>query len=328
MTWPHSGWSSQLSSGVPELSVLTYDSFMAEGGLGRELVSRFEKYCNCKVHVQIAGDAAQLVSRLQLEHVRKKITSHVVVGIDDSLWPEVRSFALEWMPNRKFVHQVELGFVPFDFGVLALMWNPKWKGFSNKAPPLPPRYWRDLLSPQWKKRVLLQDPRTSTPGLGFLRGARAVFGENTSGFFRELRSQWLTLTPGWSGSYDLFLREEAPLVWSYTSSQAYHRMKESDSKFQAIVFEDGNPLQIEGAFIVASATSKSATRQLAQSFLSYLVSPEIQKLIPTRQWMFPAVQGVELPADFRELPKPLKALLPDRKVETKKLLSDWELSIR
>jgi len=118
------------------------------------------------------------------------------------------------------------------------------------------------------------------------------------------------------------------LVWSYTSSQAYHRMKESNSTYQAVVFDDGNPLQVEGAIIVSSATEKAAVRKLAQEFISFLVSAEIQQLIPVRQWMFPAVEGIKLPPDFQSIPKPTKVFSSDDAVDMKQLLSDWEFAIR
>ena len=310
-----------------ELTVLTYDSLMADGGLGRELVSRFEKRCACTVKVQVVGDAAQMVSRLQLDASREKFQNQVVLGIDQSLWPQLRPLALPWMPRAKFLHSVGEGFVPFDYGVMAFIWSPSWKGFAGKTPE-PPRRWRDLLDPKWKKRLLLQDPRTSSPGLGFVMGARAVLQAQVQSYFQSLKTQWLTLAPGWSGSYELFLKDQAPLVWSYTTSQAYHRAKDPKSRFQAIVFEEGNPLQIEGAFLVKKALISTEAQKLAQDFISFLVSREIQELIPSRQWMFPSIAGVELPRNFRELPQPKAELSQMAEVDLKQVLRDWERSIR
>jgi thiamine transport system substrate-binding protein len=306
--------------------VLTYESLVGEGALGPELRSRFEKKCGCRVQFEVAGDATQMLSKLQMERVRGKPRTQVALGIDQTLWSEARALALPWMPKAKWVHQVSEGFVPFDFGVMALMWNPTWKGFQGKKVE-PPRSWKDLARPEWSKRFVLQDPRTSTPGLGWVMGAGEVFGAQATQYFHELRGQWLTLAPGWSASYGLFLKEQAPLVWSYTTSQAYHRKNEPLSKYEAVLFDEGNPLQIEGALVVKDAVQDSAARQLAQSFVEFLVSSEVQALIPERQWMFPAVEGVTLPLEFKTLPVPKKILkLPARSVRD--VIRNWEKWIR
>jgi thiamine transport system substrate-binding protein len=291
------------------LHLLTYDSLMATGGLGSELVSQFEKRCECSVQVQSVGDAAQILSRLQLESMRGKAQTQIVLGIDQTLWGQLRPMALKWEPKAHFTYSIEAGFIPFDYGVLAWVWNPSWKGFvKENAPAQPPKSWKDLLDSKWKKSLALQDPRTSTPGLGFVLGARSVFGSNAADFFHQLKFQWATLTPGWSTAYGLFSKGEWPLVWSYTTSQAYEQRQNPHSPIRALIFEEGNPVQVEGALLIEKALPDSKDLQLAKEFISYLISPEVQQWIPTRQWMFPAVEGVTLPKEFRALPQPKKSL--------------------
>jgi thiamine transport system substrate-binding protein len=307
------------------LSILTYDSLMAEGGLGPEVVSRFEKSCGCRLKIQVAGDAAQMISRLQLEQLRGRSETQVVVGVDQALWPQVRAMALKWTAAGDFEHTVDTGFTPLDYGVMGWIWNPEWKGFAG-APPEPPKRWNDLLDSKWKRRLLLQDPRTSTPGLGFVLGARTAVGE--LGFFKRIRAQWMTLAAGWAGSYGLFLKGEAPLVWSYTTSQAYHLAKDPKSPLRALVFEDGNPIQIEGSFIVERAVADAGHRELAQRFVQLLATREIQERIPKTQWMLPALKGVALPAEFQSIPVPRNILRSSGDVDLRGVLREWEISIR
>src|SRR5206468_2130798 len=112
----------------------------------------------------------------------------------------------------------------------------------------------ELSAPAWKRKLILEDPRTSTPGLDFVLYARAALGERAREFWRGLRGQWLTLAPGWDAAYGLFLKEEAPLVWSYTTSQAYHEehgdAAGENRRYSAILFEEGQPIQVEGAALV------------------------------------------------------------------------------
>lgn len=307
------------------LSILTYDTLMAEGGVGPEVVSRFEKSCGCRLKIQVAGDAAQMISRLQLEQLRGRSETQVVVGVDQALWPQVRAMALKWTAVGEFEHTVEDGFTPLDYGVMGWIWNPEWKGFLG-SPPEPPKSWSDLLDSKWKRRLLLQDPRTSTPGLGFVLGARAAAVQ--SGFFKGIRAQWMTLAAGWSGSYGLFLKGEAPLVWSYTTSQAFHLSKDPKSPLRALVLEEGNPIQIEGSFIVEKAVANAGQRELAQQFVQLLASREIQERIPKTQWMLPALKGVALPREFQSIPAPRKILRPPGDVDLRAVLREWEISIR
>ncbi len=309
------------------LSVLTYDSFMAQGGLGPEAVSRFERQCGCRLKIQVAGDAAQMVSRLQLEQLRGRSETQVVVGVDQALWPQVRSMALKWTAAGDFEHTVDLGFTPLDYGVMGWIWNPEWQGFAG-SPQQAPSSWKDLLDPKWKRRLLLQDPRTSTPGLGFVLGAQAALGNDGRAFINQIRRQWMTLAAGWSGAYGLFLKGEAPLVWSYTTSQAYHLSKDPKSPLRALVFDEGNPIQIEGSFIVEKAVTDPARQQLARQFVELLASREIQERIPKTQWMLPALKGVALPQEFQSIPLPKKILRPPADFDLRAALRLWELSIR
>jgi thiamine transport system substrate-binding protein len=223
---------------------------------------------------------------------------------------------------------VETGFVAFDYGVLGWIWNPKWRGFSGSSVPEPPRRWRDLLRPEWKKKLLLQDPRTSSPGLGVVLGVREAVGDDFSRFFSALRAQWVTLAPGWSGAYGLFLKDQAPLVWSYTTSQAYHRQQDPQAPYQALVFDEGNPLQIEGALAIEKAVDSPESLALAKRFLEFLVSTEVQALVPQKQWMLPARKGVKLPRSFRGIPQPKKQWILGVQSDLSTVLREWETAIR
>lgn len=293
----------------------------APGGLGPVLFGGFEKLCHCKVRVQAVGDAAQMVSTLQLERARGREETDVLVGIDQTLWPAIKPLAVDLGVRFKAVPEVmglDLGFVPLDWGVMSLMTDVT-VGSKSAVRTVS---WSDLAGEAFKKKFIIQDPRTSTPGLGFVWGALAVLGtEKAPGYFAALSSRWLTLATGWSGSYGLFLRGEAPWVWSYTTSQAYHRSKGEGARYRAVLFDEGNPLQVEGA----AAVRKS---ELVRKFLEYMISRPVQEQIPLRQWMYPALKGVALPEAFNGLPRPRRLLRWDPSIAPAKLVSQWESWIR
>jgi thiamine transport system substrate-binding protein len=116
----------------------------------------------------------------------------------------------------------------------------------------------------------------------------------------------LTVTPGWSEAYGLFLSGEADMVLSYTTSPAYHLIAEGDDTKAAAAFAEGHYMQVEVAGIVAT----TAQPELARQFMAFMVSDAFQSIIPTTNWMYPAVtpQG-GLPEGFETLHRPEVSLL-------------------
>ncbi len=303
---------------LPELVVYTYDSWVAPGGLGPELLPRFEKICGCRVKTLPAGDGGQLLTRLELDHDRGHPVAQVVVGLDPPSFERARKWldadgpAMDQSVLRPEVSRAisgKAGFVPYDFGYFALMADTQ-----NRPGQVPPRKLRDLLKPEWKRNFILEDPRTSTPGLAFVLFADQTLGaEAVDAFWRGLRSQWLTLTPGWDQAYGLFLKKEAPLVWSYTTSQAYHELHgDHEARYRTVLFDEGQPMQIEGAALVQGAfpagAPGEALRERARKFIQFLVSPEAQAQVALHNWMYPVRKDVRLPPSFEKLPLPVKAL--------------------
>jgi thiamine transport system substrate-binding protein len=150
------------------------------------------------------------------------------------------------------------------------------------------------------------DPRTSTPGLGLLLWMKEVYGDKAAAAWSKVAPKVLTISKGWSEAYGLFVKGEAPMVLSYTTSPAYHEINEKTERYKALNFPEGNYLQIE----VAGRLAASKHGDLARQFLAFLTSAQVQKLIPTTNYMFPVVDlGTDLPAEFRNIPQPQKTLL-------------------
>jgi len=172
--------------------------------------------------------------------------------------------------------------------------------------PAPPESLAALADGKPEPKILIQDPRTSTPGLGLVMWLRDLYGDKAPEIWAGIKPKILTVTQGWSESYGLFTEGEAPLVLSYTTSPAYHQIVEETERYKAAIFPEGHYMQIEVAARLASASQPD----LAQSFLAFLISPEAQKVLPTTNYMYPARDiGADLPQPFIDLPKPAKALL-------------------
>lgn len=261
----------------PVLTVYTYDSFATEWGPGPAIQAGFEAGCDCSLRIVPAGDGAALLSRLMLEGARSE--ADVVIGLDNFLMERARETGL-FAPHgveAQFDLPVEWEddtFVPYDWGAFAFVAT------------------RDIAAPASLREladsniaVVIQDPRSSTPGLGFALWVKAVYGDGAQALWADLADNLVTVTPGWSEAYALFLSGEADAVLSYTTSPAYHVIAEGDDEKVAWNFAEGNPVQIE----VAAMLAHTGKPELAQEFLAYLASPEGQAPIPETNWMFPAV---------------------------------------
>lgn len=285
----------------PVLRVLTYDSFVQEWGPGPQIEQAFEAECGCDLQLVGAGDGASLLARLKLEGARSD--ADLVLGLDTNLIADATATGL-FAPHGIDPQALDLPvawedplFLPFDWGYFAFVYDRT--KLSDVPGSLSELAASDL-------SVIVQDPRTSTPGLGLLLWAETVFGDESGAFWSAMSDNILTVTKGWSEAYGLFTDGEADMVLSYTTSPAYHLIAEDDDSKAAAVFSDGHYLQIE----VAGKLAGSDNSELADAFLHFMLSDAFQSVIPTTNWMYPAaLPEAGLPGGFDTLVTPETALV-------------------
>ncbi|WP_099826785.1 thiamine ABC transporter substrate binding subunit [Oceaniglobus indicus] len=284
----------------PVLNVYTYDSFVTEWGPGPAIEKAFEETCACDLVFTAAGDGAALLARLRLEGARTK--ADVVLGLDTNLTgaaAETGLFAQYDGAAIAFDLPVEWEddtFVPYDWGYFAFV--------HDRALADAPDSFRALADSDLK--IVIQDPRSSTPGLGLLLWVKAAYGDGAESIWADLSDNIVTVTKGWSEAYGMFLEGEADMVLSYTTSPAYHLIAEDDDSKTTAPFTEGHYLQIE----VAGAVASSDQPELARAFLDFMVTDAFQSVIPTTNWMYPAVTPEGgLPKGFDTLVTPETALL-------------------
>jgi thiamine transport system substrate-binding protein len=284
----------------PVLTVLTYDSFVSEWGPGPEIERRFEAVCACDLRFVAAGDGAALLARLRLEGARSE--ADVVLGLDTSLTAEAAALVAPHGLSPRLDLPIawdDPRFLPYDWGYFAFV-------YDTTRLAAPPASFAELLDAPADLRIIVQDPRTSTPGLGLLLWVRTLYGAEAGAIWERLRPRIVTVTKGWSEAYGLFLDGEAEMVLSYTTSPAYHLIAETDATKKAAAFAEGHYLQIE----VAGRLLTADRPELADAFLRFMVSDAFQSVIPTANWMYPAVlPAAGLPEAFGTLVAPTRALL-------------------
>lgn len=285
----------------PTLTVYSYASFVGKYGPGAKVKAAFEKECACTLAFVSGDDAGALVGRLKLEG--EETRADVVVGLDMNLAAEAKATGL-FAPHGQDVSGLALPvtwsdeiFLPFDWGHLAFVYD------STKLAK-PPASLRELVENPDGPKILLEDPRSSAPGLGFLLWMRKIYGDRAGEAWTKLRPRIVTFTKGWSEAYGLFLKGEADMVLSYTTSPAYHIGVEKKTQYRAALFSDGHYVHVELAGMIR--TTKQP--ELAKRFMRFVLSDEFQSLMPEGNWMMPA-KAIALPASFSAVIRPEKTML-------------------
>lgn len=302
------------------LTVYTYESFISEWGPGPKVKQAFEKTCGCTVNFVGITDGVALLSRLKLEGPAAK--ADVVLGLDTNLVAEAKETGL-FDAHGVDTSAVKVPgdykddvFVPYDYGHFAVVYDTKT--LAN-----PPKSLRELVEGDASQKIVIEDPRTSTPGLGLLLWVKSVYGDKAGEAWAKLKGRVLTVTPGWSEAYGLFTKGEAPMVLSYTTSPAYHMIAENENRYQAASFAEGHAIQIEVAGLLKNAPEK----ELARQFLSFMITPAFQDTIPENNWMMPAAAtSTPLPEAFGKLVQPEKTFLmnPEEVAKNRKSwIDEW-----
>lgn len=313
-------FSAEAQAADKTLTIYTYESFTSEWGPGPKVKEAFEKTCGCSVNFVSVADGVALLSRLKLEGAGTK--ADIVLGLDTNLITEAKETGLFDASDIDAGSLTVPGgfkddvFVPYDYGHFAVI-------YDTQAIKAPPASMKDLVEGDPSQKIVIEDPRTSTPGLGLLLWVKSVYGDKAPEAWAKLRKRVLTVTPGWSEAYGLFTKGEAPMVLSYTTSPAYHMVAENTNRYQAASFSEGHYIQIEVAGLLKNAPDK----ELARDFLKFMVTPGFQDTIPTNNWMMPVSATSEpLPDAFHKLVNPAKTFLmsPDEVARNRKAwIDEW-----
>ena len=303
------------------LTVYTYESFTAEWGPGPKVEEAFEQQCGCDLKFVSVADGVALLNRLKLEG--ENSSAEIVLGLDTNLTSEAAATGL-FAPHGMAALRLDaaLGdwkdasFLPYDFGYFAVIYD------SEKVK-TPPASLKELVEGSADQKIVIQDPRTSTPGLGLVLWMKSVYGDGAAEAWKKLSPHILTVTPGWSEAYGLFTKGEAEMVLSYTTSPAYHEIAEGSQRYKAAAFTEGHYMQVE----VAGQTRKGAANLLARQFLAFMLTPEFQDLIPENNWMLPAAATSKpLNPVFAKLVQPVKTWLksPEEVAQNRKAwIAEW-----
>ena len=282
-----------------KLTIYTYDSFVSEWGPGPIIEKIFEEKHNADIEFVAVDSAATLLNKVILEGDTSK--ADIVLGLDMNLFDLAEQSGLFTSHNIKDINNLinlplkweTNKFVPYNYGYFSFVYNE-----ANLE--TPPKSMDELIN-STNARIVIQDPRTSTPGLGLLTWMKALYGDKAGDEWKKLNKKIISVTKGWTDAYyNFFMAGEADMVLSYTTSPAAHIMFEERYDILATTFEEGNYITIEFAGIL----NNSQNKDLANKFLNFMLSEEFQSVIPSTNIMYPVTNIKNLPEAFEKLNVP------------------------
>lgn len=309
------------------LRILSYSSLLNEWGPGPILTQEFEKQTGIQIQWIDGGDSTLLVERLQLSRMQGQVD--LVLGLDQ--WNLARALKnFEWLPmNQKVKWHKKLpkkifvkNFAPIDWAPLTFI------GRSNEASEKKPeKKWTidEFLESLPVRRVSLQDPRTSTPGLQLLLWIQHQSA--TDEIFKARLQKLMTKEPyfssSWSTSYGIFKKSSADYVYSYLTSPIYSLVEEKDPSILPIKFKEPLPIQVEYGGIPANCENCKA----AEAFMKFILSHDAQVILMQKNYMLPAIEGVQSEDLSFDLALPSLTAIDPLEVDLERVQKDlrvWE----
>jgi thiamine transport system substrate-binding protein len=288
-------------SGPRTLTVMTHDSF----AISDEALAVFEQANNVTVQFLAAGDAGTALNKAIL--AKNNPLADVFYGVDNTflsralaegIFEPYDAPALKDIPAA-FQLDPEKRALPVDYGDVCLNYDVAALAAAGLPPPAS---LEDLLKPEYKGLLVVEDAATSSPGLAFLLATIGHFGEDGYlDFWKGLRANDVKVVDGWETAYYTeFTRAGGtrPIVVSYSSSPAFEVIYAdppvSEPPTAAIVADETCFRQIEFVGILAG----SKNRDLAEKWVDFMLSTTFQEDMPLQMFVFPINPQAKLNEQF------------------------------
>ncbi|REJ33202.1 MAG: thiamine ABC transporter substrate-binding protein [Bacillota bacterium] len=294
------------------LVVYTYDSFAA--GPAQAIKEGFEAlHPDVEVVFLAPGDAGETLARVIAELHAGGSDADVLMGLGDTQLPRALDHGVFMPLDRSLLPNLakvpahldfdETGHVvPFDHGYVTIIYDSRVLSEDEL-----PRTLEDLTDPRFRGRLIAIDPRTGSTGHAFLMWTIAEYGDpGYLEFWERLAPSLLTVTASWDAAYSLYQAGEAPMMVSYSTDTAAGVYFAGSDHSRVLTPQGQAYRQIEAVGIV----SGTDVPELAHRFVDYVLSEEVQSLIPTTNWMFPVNAEAPLPDFFEEY-----AVIPENPVQ-------------
>lgn len=271
-----------------EVVLLTHDSF----SLPDDVIAAFKTDTGFDLKVVKSGDAGQLASTVSLTPGSPK--GDAVFGIDNTFASRpVTAGALAPYTSPKAGRGADEYALPdakdlltaVDRGDVCLNVDDKWYDDKGQAAPTT---LDDLTKPEYAGQAVMLDPGTSSPGISFLLTTIGVYPRTWQDYWRKLKANGVTVVAGWETAYNQLFsagtgKGDKPIVVSYASSPA---ATPGTSALLKSCFR-----QVEYVGVLKGAANEPGARKL----VDFMLSPAVQKALPSSMYVYPVVKNTPLP---------------------------------
>jgi thiamine transport system substrate-binding protein len=293
------------------VTLLAYDAFTPEEGVFDE----FTNVTGITVRVVTGGDSGVLVSKAILTAGNPE--GDVLWGVDNTMLSRAQEASLL------------MSYEPVNTGDVCINADKEW--FASSDVPIPTRL-EDLVLPQYRGLLVTQDPVASSPGLGFLLGTIAHFGDGKWQTVWETLKGHVHIAPDWTTAYTVDFSGSSgngkyPLVVSYGSSPPAEVLYADPSnpltEPTTSVIESTCFRQTEYVGILRGTTNSVA----AEALVMYLLGKRFQESMPLSLFVFPVNKEAVLPDLFVKFAvrakNPLTVSPQDIELNREKWLNEW-----
>ncbi|MEW2248779.1 thiamine ABC transporter substrate-binding protein [Streptomyces sp. NPDC006975] len=302
------GGSEKTSAESRTVTLVSHDSW----AVSKNVLADFEKQSGYKVHVLTSGDAGQAVNKAIL--TKDNPQGDVFFGVDNTLlsraldnglFQPYQAKGLGSIGAQYQLDQAKHRVTPIDYGDICVNYDKQYFADHKLTPPAT---FDDLVKPEYKNLLVTENAATSSPGLGFLLGSAAKYGDDGwQDYWKKLKANGVKVVDGWEQAYDQEFSGSAggkkakgdrPLVVSYASSPpAEVVFAKPQPKTAPTGVAAGTCFrQIEFAGLLSNAKNTKGGKAL----IDFLVSKEFQEDMPLNMFVYPVLDGAKVPAEFTQ----------------------------
>ncbi|MGP4112424.1 thiamine ABC transporter substrate-binding protein [Streptomyces sp. 4N509B] len=302
-----------------EVTLLTHDSFLVSDAV----LEHFTEETGYTVNLLQGGDAGVMVNQAILTVDDPQ--ADVLFGIDNTLLSRAldaelftphRAASLDAVPEELQLDAGEHRVTPVDTGEICVNYDRAALADRDLDPP---RTLDDLADPAYAELLVVENPATSSPGLGFLLATVAAFGEDGwQDYWERLSDNGVEVVDGWEQAYNERFSGagnggDRPLVVSYASSPpvevvygdpplAELSRQEWPEQAPTGVSTGTCFRQIEFAGLLAGADNPEGGRAL----LDFLLGRPFQEDMPLQMFVNPVNPEAELPEEYSTYIEPVE----------------------
>jgi thiamine transport system substrate-binding protein len=318
--------------GPTKLTVMTHDSF----AISEQVVAAFEEANDVQVTFLASGDTGAALNKAIL--TKDAPLADVFFGVDNTflsraleadIFEPYQSSALADIPAA-FQLDPASDLLPVDYGDVCINYDKAY--FAENDLPTPATL-EDLLKPEYKGLLVVENPATSSPGLAFLLATVAHFGDpGYLDFWATLRDNGLVVVNDWETAYYANFsassgRGPQPMVVSYGSSPPaeviFAEIPLDDAPTASLVGPDTCFRQIEFVGILKGTQN----RALAEKFVDFMLGQQFQEDLPMQMFVFPVNPDASLPDEFvkyAQIPDQPAQLAPaDIAANRERWITEW-----